>query len=234
MMTKKPAHLWLKEEIQKIEKNSCFTEAKKPSLLIHACCGPCSSYVLEYLEKTFTISLYFYNPNIYPQAEYERRKDELLAFIEKYNNRIQVITEKTYQVSDFYEATGVKTETDLQKEGERGERCRRCYAFRIKKAFIYAREHGFDYITTTLSISPHKDAEKINAIGRALEEELLESEQLEDGAIAKKTENKPRFLYADFKKNKGFLRSLELSKEFGLYRQDYCGCMYSIRDGIIE
>ena len=200
----------------------------KPRLLIHACCGPCSSSVLEQLQETYDITLYFYNPNIYPQTEYERRKDELLAFIEKYNNTVEVITEKEYNSEEFYDATGVKKELHLQTEGERGERCRRCYLFRIKKAYDYAIEHGFDYVTTTLSISPHKDAQKINEIGCELEKKVLASERSHQNQKSLK-QQAPKFLYADFKKNNGYLRSIQISKEYNLYRQEYCGCEYSIR-----
>ena len=218
-MNKKPPHIWLENEIKKIQDQ---LESKKletkPSLLIHACCGPCSSYVLEYLQSVFDISLFFYNPNIYPQTEYERRKDELLDFVERFNNEIAVIVEKDYESEVFYESTGVKQNPELQKEKERGERCRRCYEFRMKKAYDYAKSHNFDYFTTTLSISPHKDAQKINEIGQKLQD----------------TEKKPQFLYSDFKKNRGFLRSTEISKEYNLYRQEYCGCVYSIRDSIEE
>lgn len=200
----------------------------KPRLLIHACCGPCSSSVLEQLQETYDITLYFYNPNIYPQTEYERRKDELLAFIEKYNNTVEVITEKEYNSEEFYDATGVKKELHLQTEGERGERCRRCYLFRIKKAYDYAIEHGFDYVTTTLSISPHKDAQKINEIGCELEKKVFASERSHQNQKSLK-QQAPKFLYADFKKNNGYLRSIQISKEYNLYRQEYCGCEYSIR-----
>ena len=194
---------------------------RKPSLLLHACCAPCSSYVIEYLSRYFAITIYYYNPNIHPAQEYGRRRDELLDFLPRFlastgtTPGIQVI-EGRYDPEDFYRATGVREEPELQTEAEKGERCRRCYEFRMKAASQYAREHAFDWFTTTLSISPFKDAGKINAIGRALEQE---GEDSAGGA--------PRFLPSDFKKKGGFKRSLELSAEYGLYRQDYCGCAYS-------
>ncbi len=188
----------------------------KPKLLLHACCGPCSSYVLEYLYKFFQITVFYYNPNIYPQEEYTRRLEELknlyLKFPPALEGKIQVI-EENYNPDDFYEAVKTKKEPELATEKERGERCRRCYEFRLKKAFDYAKKNNFDYFCTTLSISPFKDAEKINVIGKELEKE--------DG---------PKWLVSDFKKKGGFKRSLEISSEYGLYRQDYCGCIYSLKN----
>lgn len=194
---------------------SKINTADKPKLLLHACCGPCSSYVLEYLYKYFQITVFYYNPNIYPQEEYTRRLEELknlyLKFPPALEGKIQVI-EETYNPDDFYEAVKTKKEPELATEKERGERCRRCYEFRLKKAFDYAKKNNFDYFCTTLSISPFKDAEKINVIGKELEKE--------DG---------PKWLVSDFKKKGGFKRSLEISSEYGLYRQDYCGCIYSLK-----
>lgn len=195
---------------------SKINTADKPKLLLHACCGPCSSYVLEYLYKYFQITVFYYNPNIYPQEEYTRRLEELknlyLKFPPALKGKIQVI-EENYNPDDFYEAVKTKKEPELATEKERGERCRRCYEFRLKKAFDYAKKNNFDYFCTTLSISPFKDAEKINVIGKELEKE--------DG---------PKWLVSDFKKKGGFKRSLEISSEYGLYRQDYCGCIYSLKN----
>ncbi len=184
-----------------------------PSLLLHACCAPCSSHTLECLASHFKITIFYYNPNIYPPSEYNRRLDELKAFLpsfplaSQYNIKLQ---EAPYIPEEFYTATNARIEKELQTEAERGERCRRCYTLRMKKAYQYAKENDFEYFTTTLSISPHKDSAMINAIGQHLEG----------------TEG-PKFLFSDFKKNNGYLRSLELSKEYNLYRQDYCGCVYS-------
>lgn len=189
----------LEKTLENIEQLS-----EKPKLLLHSCCAPCSSYVLEYLTKYFQITILYYNPNIYPKAEYDRRKDELKRFIKVCNYEIPII-----------EAKYCKEEYDLVVRGlehlkERSERCFRCYELRMREAASYASKYKFDYFTTTLSISPHKDSHQINKIGKKLEEEFSVS-----------------YLYADFKKKNGYLRSLELSKKYDLYRQDYCGCIYS-------
>lgn len=191
--------LILEEKLKQIE-----TLSIKPKLLLHSCCAPCSSYVLEYLSNFFDITILYYNPNIYPKEEFERRRDELKRFIECAHYSIPVVEEE-YCNQDYYKAV-----SGYEKLGERSERCFRCYELRMRKAAEYAKENGFDYFTTTLSISPHKDSQKINEIGAKLEKEFGIS-----------------YLFADFKKNNGYLRSLELSKEYQLYRQDYCGCIYS-------
>ena len=183
---------------------------QKPSLLLHACCGPCSSYVLEYLCSYFEITVLFYNPNIYPAQEYERRIEELKKF---YTNFVPaknvIIVEAPYDPEDFYKAVGTREQPELANEPERGERCRRCYELRLRYTYNYAAAHNFDYFCTTLSISPFKDADMINEIGECLGEG-------------------PRWLPSDFKKKNGFKRSLELSAEYNLYRQEYCGCIYSL------
>ena len=188
----------------------------KPSLLLHACCAPCSSYVIEYLASYFDISIYYYNPNIHPRKEYERRLHELEAFLPQFppalENRVRLIR-ADYDESEFEDAVRVAENPELASEAERGERCRRCYELRMKRAYEYARAHSFDWFTTTLSISPFKDADKINDIGAKLE-----------------VHGGPRFLTSDFKKRNGFKRSLEISKEYGMYRQEYCGCKYSLEN----
>jgi predicted adenine nucleotide alpha hydrolase (AANH) superfamily ATPase len=202
---------------------------KKPSLLLHACCGPCSSYVLEYLYKYFNITVFYYNPNIYPEEEYHRRLDELKNLYTKFppalEGKIKVI-EENYDPDDFYKAVKTKEEPELAGEKERGERCRRCYEFRLKKTYEYALKNHFDYFCTTLSISPFKDAEKINVLGKEIEAQNNGAE------IAKTTgaEKTPLWLTSDFKKKGGFKRSLELSEEYGMYRQQYCGCIYSLKN----
>lgn len=187
----------------------------KPSLLLHACCGPCSSYVLEYLFKYFDITVFYYNPNIYPQEEYQRRLAELRKLYETFppalEGKVKVV-EEAYDPEDFYKAVGTRQEPELADEPEKGERCRRCYEFRLRRAFEYATTGGYDYFCTTLSISPFKDAEKLNVIGQELEAE---------------NPSGPHWLPSDFKKKGGFKRSLEISEEYGMYRQDYCGCIYS-------
>ena len=210
---------------------------KKPSLLLHACCGPCSSYVLEYLARYFSITILYYNPNIYPEEEYFRRLNELKnllpRFPEALKNEVKLV-EDSYDPEDFYSAIGVRENPELSNEAEKGERCRRCYEFRLRRAFEYAKKGGFDYFCTTLSISPFKDAEKINTIGTELEASLaafcegetspgLSNGSCEGGSVS----SSPRWLPSDFKKKGGFKRSLELSEEYGLYRQQYCGCVYS-------
>ena len=187
----------------------------KPSLLLHACCGPCSSYVLEYLYKYFDITVFYYNPNIYPQKEYQRRLTELKKLYEVFppalEGKVKVV-EEAYDPEDFYKAVGTRANPDLAQEPEKGERCRRCYSFRLRRAYDFAVAGHYDYFCTTLSISPFKDAEKLNVIGEELEKE---------------NPSGPHWLPSDFKKKGGFKRSLEISSEYGMYRQDYCGCIYS-------
>ncbi|MBQ9072474.1 MAG: epoxyqueuosine reductase QueH [Bacilli bacterium] len=198
----------LEEMLQSIKNSN-----KRPSLLLHACCGPCSSYVLEYLSNYFDITIYYYNPNIYPIEEYTRRKEELKTFVNKFNNKIKVI-EELYNPDDYY-----KNIKGLERLGEKSKRCYKCYEFRLDKTAKYAKENNYDYFTTTLSISPYKNADWLNEIGKNMEEKYNID-----------------YLFADFKKKNGYKRSLELSKEYKLYRQDYCGCVYSkqMREAIIN
>lgn len=189
---------------------------ERPSLLLHACCAPCSSFVIEFLANYFDITIFYYNPNIHPKEEYERRLAELKEFLIKFPLAVQKnvkLVVSNYDVEEYFSAVNTRMETELQSEKERGERCRRCYKFRMEKAWKYASENNFDYFTTTLSISPYKDAPKINEIGYTLD-----------------NLTNVKYLPADFKKKNGFLRSLQLSDEYGLYRQDYCGCVYSMRN----
>jgi len=213
-------------------------ESTKPSLLLHACCGPCSSYVLEYLADFFKITVLYYNPNIYPKEEYQRRVNELKKLYTQFppvlKNDVKVV-ECDYNPEEFYTAVGTREEPQLAQEAEKGERCRRCYELRLKKSYAYAKAHNFDYFCTTLSISPFKDAEKINVIGRELQAgtESNSSKELIHTNCAdsnKKTISSPLWLPSDFKKKGGFKRSLEISKEYGMYRQDYCGCIYSLKN----
>lgn len=201
----------------------------KPTLLLHACCGPCSSYVLEYLSHYFNISVFYYNPNIYPQEEYNRRLNELKTFYTKFAPAANVeVIEETYNPEDFYTAIQIHEHPELANAPEKGERCRLCYKFRLQKSFEYAIAHHFDYYCTTLSISPFKDADKINSIGK----EITENYEKTIGTQITNTQNNsyPKWLPSDFKKKGGFQRSLELSTEYGLYRQQYCGCIYSIHN----
>ncbi len=189
----------LEEEIELIKNRTT-----KPKLLLHACCGPCSSYVIEYLSNFFEITIYYYNPNTYPEEEYVRRLDELNKFIKSFNNKVKVIEEK-YNTNEFY--NNIK---GMEHLGEKSRRCYNCYKLRMNKTALYAKENNYDYFTTTLSISPYKNAHWINEIGKELENKI---------GI--------KYLYSDFKKKDGYKRSLELSREYNLYRQDYCGCVYS-------
>ena len=200
--------------------------AEKPTLLLHACCGPCSSYVLEYLSKYFQITVLYYNPNIYPQEEYERRLAELKKLYEVFPPALETgvkVVECEYHQEQFYEAIGVRDNPELAQEPEKGERCRRCYKFRLERAAAYAAQNHFDYFCTTLSISPFKDAVKINELGVEIEGRLRADPATET------SEKSPPWLFSDFKKKGGFKRSLELSEEYGMYRQTYCGCVYSMK-----
>lgn len=238
------------KELEKIiagieEERKTTVSYNKPTLLLHACCGPCSSYVIEYLAKIFDITIYYYNPNIHPKKEYFRRLEELKKFLTRFpdavKNQVKLVVDE-YNPEDYFEATNIRSEVELQTEPEKGERCRRCYQFRMKRAYEYACKEGFDWFTTTLSISPHKDSEKINVIGRELElSRKIETRDDEQGIVenlqngAKKTNDSlnisphTKFLPSDFKKKGGFLRSTQLSEEYGLWRQDYCGCVFSMR-----
>lgn len=244
---------WLSAKIEEIQKE-IFRTGKKPSLLLHACCAPCSSYVLEYLHRFFEITIFYYNPNIHPQTEFARRLNELKNFLPKFSadadDENVNLVEAEYFPKEFFDA--VQAERDnLQNERERGERCFRCYKLRMERAFNFAQKNEFDFFTTTLSISPHKDAQKINEIGAELEKSNLKkiaqskaqaenfSENQNENSCEKNSSSfkidsenvaadfHTKYLYADFKKQNGFKRSLELSKKYGLYRQDYCGCIYS-------
>jgi len=186
-------------------------EEKVPSLFLHSCCAPCSSYCLEYLTEYFSITVFYYNPNIFPAEEYDDRIHEQERLIKELNekgvkNKIRLVCGE-YRPEVFYEAV-----KGLEKEPEGGERCTKCFELRLYESARLAKEGGFDYFTTTLTISPLKDAERLNRIGEEAGSKF---------GIA--------FLNSDFKKKNGYRRSIELSKEHSLYRQDYCGCVYSRR-----
>ena len=186
--------------------NELIEKEKTPTLLIHSCCAPCSSYVLEYLSKYFYITIYYYNPNLDSIEEFEKRANEQIRLINEMNleKPVKCIIEK-YDNSEFEEAIN-----GLRDEAEGGNRCFKCYNLRLEKTCKYALENNFDYFTTTLSISPYKNSTKLNEIGEAFQEKYGIN-----------------YLYADFKKKDGYKRSIELSKKYNLYRQDYCGCIYS-------
>ena len=203
-MTKRNYQKELDAVIEQVTK-----EGRVPSLLLHSCCGPCSSYVLEYLSRYFAITVFYYNPNIYPPEEYEHRVKEQQRFIAEctFDHPVQFVA-GDYEPERFYDA--VRTLEDCP---EGGERCFVCYRLRFAEAAKLADELGCDYFTTTLSISPQKNAAKLNEIGEEL------------AGITK-----ARHLPSDFKKRGGYKRSVELSAEHGMYRQDYCGCVFSKRE----
>ena len=183
-------------------------EGEVPSLFLHSCCAPCSSYVLETLSEYFRITVFYYNPNIYPEEEYWKRVKEQEDFIHKLPVRYPItFLEGKYEKDRFYQAV-----KGLEKEPEGGERCSVCFRLRLGEAVKEAVKGGFDYVTTTLTISPLKNAGKLNEIG----EELGRNQPL-------------TWLPSDFKKKNGYKRSTELSREYEMYRQDYCGCVYSVR-----
>lgn len=195
----------LEKEINKIQK-----ENKVPKLLLHACCAPCSSYVLEYLSEYFEITVMFYNPNISTLSEYDHRADELIRLVKEMDlkHKVSVVIEP-YNSEEFYNIA-----KGYEECIEGGERCFRCYELRLKKAAEYAATNKFDYFTTTLSISPLKNSEKLNSIGKKLSDMY----------------DIP-YLFSDFKKKDGYKRSVELSAKYELYRQNFCGCIYSKKDG---
>ena len=203
-----------------------------PKLLLHACCAPCSTACLFRVLEYFDVTIYFYNPNIYPEAEYFRRRDGIFEFVRKVNESLLQkdssaakvkIVEREYNPSEYDNAVRINENPELATEPERGERCRRCYEFRLIKAHEYACSNGFDFFATTLTLSPYKDATKVNEIGRQIDEEIIGFEKIEKGTKAK-------YLYTDFKKKNGYLNSLNYSKEYNLYRQNYCGCKYSLEN----
>lgn len=191
---------------RELEKTIGGLGGKIPKLLIHSCCAPCSGYVLEYLSEYFSITILYYNPNIYPAEEFFKRLEEQkrLAREMKFKNPVSVI-DMGYDPEEFFAAA-----KGYENEKEGGARCEKCFRLRLEKSAEIAKETGFDYFTTTLSISPLKNAEVLNQIGKELSEKY---------GIP--------YLFSDFKKKNGYKRSIELSKEYGLYRQNYCGCIYS-------
>ena len=176
---------------------------EKPNLLLQSCCGPCSSYVLEYLTRYFDVTLLFYNPNIQPREEYDRRFSSQLRLLEAFP--MVKLLSCGYDGEAFDEAA-----RGLEAEPEGGARCTECFRLRLSRTARLAAEKGFQYFCTTLTVSPHKDAERINAIGEEMGERY--------GV---------RWLPSDFKKRDGYKRSIELSAAYGLYRQNYCGCLFS-------
>ncbi len=175
----------------------------RPKLLLHSCCGPCSTAVLSFLVPFFDITVLYYNPNIEPYEEYLKRKNEQIRFIKEYQHKEINFLDCDYDNESF--RNKVK---GLEHEKEGGARCPVCYRIRLEYTAIKAKEMGYDYFGTTLTVSPYKHSKTINEIGESLEKEY-----------------KIKFLYSDFKKKDGYKKSIEMSKEYNLYRQDYCGCL---------
>lgn len=178
-------------------------------LLLHSCCAPCSSHVISYLTNYFDITILYYNPNISPKEEYEKRKEEQIRLIKEIDKKNNIdIIDCDYD-NDIYESS-IK---GYESCPERGNRCNICFDLRLDKTASLAKKNNYDYFCTTLTVSPYKNANLINVIGK----------QKEDKYGIK-------WLYSDFKKENGYKHSIELSKKYGLYRQDYCGCKYSVRE----
>jgi predicted adenine nucleotide alpha hydrolase (AANH) superfamily ATPase len=178
---------------------------KKKRMLLHCCCAPCGTHPIRLLQKNFNVVPYFYNPNIHPKDEYEMRRNEMKTLMDRWHFSL---IEDIYDINHWFERI-----KGYENEPEGGERCALCYRIRLKRTALYARENGFDYFATTLSISPHKKAAMINVIGKELEKKY-----------------NVQYYEADFKKKNGFKISCQISKEEGLYRQRYCGCIFSQKE----
>ena len=182
-------------------------------LLLHACCAPCSSAVLERIGNFFKVTIFYYNPNITNEDEYKKRVNEIKRFISSFKTKYPIsLEEGNYDPNEFFDIA-----KGLEKEPERGKRCYKCYHLRLNETARIAEELGFDYFCTTLTLSPHKNSNWINEIGEELNDKYNST-----------------YLYSDFKKKNGYKRSIELSDEYNLYRQNYCGCIYSVRDHMDE
>lgn len=188
--------------------NRIKEKGKVPTILLHSCCAPCSSHVITFLKDYFDITIIYYNPNIYPYEEYKKRKEEQIRLLNeiKSKNKLNII-DCDYD-NNIYE----KTIKGLEKEKEGGSRCYKCFWLRLDKTAQIAKENNYDYFSTTLTISPYKNSTVINEIGKELE-----------------TIYNITWLYSDYKKKDGYKKSIQLSKEYNLYRQNYCGCIYSKR-----
>lgn len=177
-----------------------------PKVLLHSCCAPCSSAVISYLTKYFDLTIYYYNPNIEPYEEYLKRKEEEIRFIKEFPNINKLdIIDCDYDNALFKDMT-----KGLEDTPEGGVRCHKCYYMRLLKTANKAKDLGYDYFATTLTVSPYKNSQVLNKIGKVIEDQV---------GI--------KYLYSDFKKNNGYKKSIELSKEYDLYRQNYCGCIFS-------
>jgi len=197
-------HRLMEEEIRNIKKAGV-----KPSLLIHSCCAPCSTHVIDVLSEFFEITVYFFNPNIFPENEYHKRLEEQIRLVKEMNLAYEVeVIGTEHEEETFYNAV-----KGLETIREGGERCWECFELRLDRTAQYASEKNYDYFATTLTISPLKNAQKINELGIRLEERYH-----------------VKYLRSDFKKKEGFKKSVLLSEKHDLYRQDYCGCVYSKKE----
>ena len=202
---------WLegnRRDMQKIDYNLKMKQiisnlSDKPKLLLHSCCAPCSSHVMQKIKEFFDITVVYYNPNIFPKEEYEKRKSEQIRLLDILNIK--------YLDCDYDENEFLKFVEGFENEKEGGARCSKCFLLRLEYTAKVAKEKHYNFFGTTLTVSPHKNAEIINNIGKALEDKY-----------------NINFLYSDFKKEEGYLKSIKLSNEYNLYRQNYCGCRYSI------
>ena len=201
--------MYMKENYNNLFKNEVAVFDKKHSILLHSCCAPCSSHVISVLKDYFDITILYYNPNISPIQEYEKRKQEQINFIKQLDCGIKIM-DCDYD-NDVYEEC-IK---GLENEKEGGARCLKCFRLRLEKTAKLASINNFDYFCTTLTVSPYKNSQVINSIGK----ELMNIYNV-------------KWLYSDFKKEEGYKHSIVLSKQYNLYRQDYCGCIYSIRNKI--
>ena len=201
--------MYMKENYNNLFKNEVANFDKKHSILLHSCCAPCSSHVISVLKDYFDITILYYNPNISPIQEYEKRKQEQINFIKQLDCGIKIM-DCDYD-NDVYEEC-IK---GLENEKEGGARCLKCFRLRLEKTAKLASINNFDYFCTTLTVSPYKNSQVINSIGK----ELMNIYNV-------------KWLYSDFKKEEGYKHSIALSKQYNLYRQDYCGCIYSIRNKI--
>ncbi len=184
------------------------TLKNKPQLLLHSCCGPCSTAVINFLKDYFKITVYYYNPNIEPEEEYLKRKKEQIRFINEFNEK-NLENKIAFLDCDYENSEFKKIACGLEKEKEGGARCNKCFYLRLLKTCEKAKSNNFEYFGTTLTVSPHKNSQIINKIGEHISNNL-----------------NIKYIYGDFKKNDGYKKSIDFSKEYKLYRQNYCGCLY--------
>lgn len=200
-MEKKNYDKWMQEIIEKNQELEIV-----PTLLLHTCCAPCSSAVIERLSKYFRITVFYYNPNIEPLEEYLKRKEEQKRFLSEVTTPYPI----SFLDCDYEHEEFIQLSKGLENEKEGGPRCLKCYRLRLLKTALKAQEFHFDYFGTSLTVSPYKNAQVLNQIGEELQKKF-----------------NVKYLYSDFKKRNGYKRSIELSKDYHLYRQDYCGCSFS-------